>query len=152
MKDIIINQPNLQSFQQKCGSWFLSVLSWMLWLYFLLPLFTLGGWLMGIKNLSDEIRWFGGYKTLLELLVLYVEIIGCIGLIWLVWTAYLYWRHEDETTSEAPPVTDAQLCAAFKIDDVQLTTARRSRKVTVYFDEQALITGLDYEMATGLEG
>ena len=75
MKEIIINQPHLQSFRQKCGSWFLSVVSWLLWLYFLLPLFTLGGWLLGVKSLSDEIRWFGGYKTLLQLLTLYGEII-----------------------------------------------------------------------------
>ena len=60
MKDIIINQPHLQSFWQKLGSFFLSLVSWILWLYFLFPLFTLGGWLMGVKNLSDEIRWFGG--------------------------------------------------------------------------------------------
>ena len=50
----VIDQPHLQSFRQRLGSIFLSTVSWLLWLYFLLPLFTLGAWLMGLKNLSDE--------------------------------------------------------------------------------------------------
>jgi poly-beta-1,6-N-acetyl-D-glucosamine biosynthesis protein PgaD len=147
MKDIIINQPHLQSFQQKCGSWFLSVLSWVLWLYFLWPLFTLGGWLLGVKNLSDEIRWFGGYKTLLEMLEMYGQIVVVIALLWLLWTLFLSWLRLRVRAKNALPVSEEQLCDAFKVDLAQLQAAKHSQIVTVYFDENALITSIQGEDA-----
>lgn len=144
MKDIIINQPHLQSFKQKCGSLCLSLLSWLLWLYFLLPLFTLGGWLLGVKNLSDEIRWFGGYKTLLELLTLYGEIIVLIAILWVVWSLGLRWLHAGASAKALPLVDNAQLCAVFKVEETALLNARASQKVTVHFDDHAVITSIDY--------
>lgn len=143
MKDIIINQPNLQSFQQKCGSAFLTLLSWLLWLYFLLPLVTLGGWLMGVKNLSDEIRWFGGYKTLLELLELYFEIIVVIAVCWILWSFCLSWLQAGVSASKLPPVDNKQLCEKFKVDPEKLISAKAGRKFTVHFDEHAAITEID---------
>ncbi|MFM8341441.1 MAG: poly-beta-1,6-N-acetyl-D-glucosamine biosynthesis protein PgaD [Methylomonas sp.] len=142
MKEIIINQPHLQSFRQKCGSWFLSVISWLLWLYFLLPLFTLGGWLLGVKSLSDEIRWFGGYKTLLELLELYGEIILVIAIVWAVWSLCLSWLHASKSSKQLPTVNDEQLCASFKVDQKQLIEARALNKVTVCFDDHAGIVDI----------
>jgi len=145
MKDIIINQPNLQSFQQKCGSFFLSLVSWLLWLYFLLPLFTLGGWLLGVKNLSDEIRWFGGYKTLLELLELYGEIIVTIALSWLLWTLFLAWLRSSVSYAAPVPISNQQLCQVFKLDIEQLTRAKAGQKLIVHFDDHALITTIDVD-------
>ncbi len=143
MKDIIINQPHLQTFGQKCGAAFMSLLSWLLWLYFLWPLATLGGWLMGVKSLSDEIRWFGGYKTLLELLQLYGEIVGVIAVFWLFWTVYLSWLHASVAPKRTAPVTDQQLAVTFKVDAAGLVASRASQKITVHFDNHAVITKLD---------
>ena len=143
MKDIIINQPHLQSFRQKCGSLFLVVCSWLLWLYFLLPLFTLSGWLLGVKNLSDEIRWFGGYKTLLELLELYGEIILLIALLWLLWTVCLSWLHASIKPKSIGQLSDQQLCEVFKVNADQLQTAKASNLITVH----ALITAIECETA-----
>lgn len=142
MKDIIIDQPHLQSFGQKCGSAFLAMLSWLLWLYFLLPLFTLGGWLLGVKSLADEIRWFGGYKSLLDLLLLYGAIIFVIALCWSVWTFYLSWLHAGWPPKRVPLVNDEALCAAFKVDQEQLSHSKAANKVTVHFDEHARITAI----------
>lgn len=149
MKNIIINQPHLQSFQQKCGSWFLSAVSWLLWLYFLLPLFTLGGWLLGVKSLSDEIRWFGGYKTLLELLQLYGEIIAVIAVFWMFWTMYLSWLHSGVAPKLLDRVTDRQLCTTFKVDDEGLRKAKAGNKLTVHFDDHARITAIDCDNGRG---
>ncbi|MCQ8181693.1 poly-beta-1,6-N-acetyl-D-glucosamine biosynthesis protein PgaD [Methylomonas sp. SURF-1] len=142
MKEIIINQPHLQSFQQKCASVLMALMSWVLWLYFLWPLFTLTAWLMGLKSLSDEIRWFGGYKTLLELLELYGEIVLAIALFWLCWTLFLSWRHSVVAPKRSAPVTDQQLAVAFKVDLAELRQARQGKKLTVHFDEHAGITAI----------
>ena len=142
MKEIIINRPELQSLRQRLGSWFIAVLSWTLWLYFLLPLFTLGGWLLGVKEWSDEIRWFGGYKSLLDLLILYVSIIGVIGLIWLFWSFCLSWLHTHRTLKTRSAIDTQQLATAFNVDESSLTEARQQQKLTVYFDENAGITSI----------
>jgi biofilm PGA synthesis protein PgaD len=143
MRDIIINRPELQSFRQKCSSVFLSSLSWLLWLYFLIPLFTLGGWLLGVKNLSDEIRWFGGYKTLLELLTLYGEIIVLIAILWMVWALLMFSLHGGEKPDEVEAVSDIELCSTFNLELAILEKARAAKMITVYFDDHALITALD---------
>lgn len=143
MREIIINQPHLQSFRQRLGSMFLSALSWLLWLYFLLPLFTLGGWLLGVKSLSDEIRWFGGYKTLLQLLQMYGSIIAVIAVGWTVWSLCLSWVHAIRHKRTLPPVDDRQLCEAYQVDLDDLHAARAQQKVTVHFDGHAVITQLE---------
>ena len=146
MKDIIIDRPELQSFQQRCGSAFLAVMSWLLWLYFLLPLFTLSGWLMGLKSLSDEIRWFGGYKTLLELLGLYGAIILSIAAIWLAWVTFLLLRSRASAKPvERVAVSEPQLAKAFNVQLATLAAAKQQQKLTVHFDQNALITRIDQD-------
>lgn len=143
MKDIIINQPHLQSLQQRLGSWFLSGMSWLLWLYFLLPLFTLAGWLLGVKSWADEIRWFGGYKTLLELLQMYAGIIVLISLVWLTWTFLLSWIHASIRPQQKPAVTDKELAETFAVNADELSSARKANKLNVYFDDHAQIVAMD---------
>lgn len=143
MREIIINRPDLQSFRQRLGSFFIGLLSWTLWLYFLLPLFTLGGWLMGVKSLSDEIRWFGGYTSLLDLLILYVFIVVLIAIAWLVWSFCLSWLHARRPVKAILPVTDTDLALRFRLGADTLQQAKAYKLVTVHFDDHAEITLLE---------
>jgi poly-beta-1,6-N-acetyl-D-glucosamine biosynthesis protein PgaD len=143
MKEIIIDQPHLQSLQQKLGSLFLSAMSWLLWLYFLAPLLTLAGWLMGAKSLSDEIRWFGGYKTLLQLLQMYGEIILLIAALWLAWTFFITWLHTAHPGKTPEAVGDGELAQRFELQISQLAEARQAQKLTVHFDEHAGIVAIE---------
>ncbi|MGY6278087.1 poly-beta-1,6-N-acetyl-D-glucosamine biosynthesis protein PgaD [Methylomonas sp. MgM2] len=144
MKHIIINQPHLQSLRQKLASALLVCMSWLLWLYFLLPLITLAGWLMGLKSLSDEIRWFGGYKTLLELLQMYGGIILMISSGWLVWTLALSWIHASIKPSPHSLVTNRELAKHFNVDIDRLIDARSRKKTTVYHNDTANIIRLEH--------
>lgn len=135
MRELIINKPHLQTRQQKIGSAFIAALSWLLWLYFLLPLFTLGGWLMGVKSLSDEIRWFGGYKTLLELLQMYGSIIAGIALLLVCWTLCTSWRKPVVLPSRQALLDNQKLCESFQITAPQLQQGRLAKIVTVSFDD-----------------
>ncbi len=104
-----------------------------------------GGLADGLKSLSDEIRWFGGYKTLLELLELYGEIVLAIALFWLCWTLLLSWRHSVVAPKRTAPVTDQQLAVVFKVDLAGLREARTANKLTVHFDEHAGITAIRHD-------
>jgi biofilm PGA synthesis protein PgaD len=140
MRAWIINKPHLQTRQQKIGSFCIAALSWLLWLYFLLPLFTLGGWLLGVKSLSAEIRWFGGYKTLLELLQMYGGIIAGIAIIWIFWTLYTSWRTPFKLPQQQIQLDDQKLCESFRITASQLKQGRLAKVVTVSFDDTGHIT------------
>ena len=142
MREWIINNPHLQTRQQKISSFCIAALSWLLWLYFLLPLFTLGGWLMGAKSLSAEIRWFGGYKTLLELLQMYGSIIAGIALFWFCWTLYTSWRKPVVLPAQQAQLDDQKLCESFQITTPQLQQGRLAKVVTVSFDDAGHITGI----------
>lgn len=141
---LIIDLPHLQSFGQRLGSWAVALLCWLLWLYFLTPLVTLGGWLLGVKELAREIRWFGGTKSLQELLWLYGETVLALAIFWLLWALYQHLRFRSAVDRRANPVavSDGELCAAYDVDPAQLRKARDSHWVTVHFDDHGHIVRL----------
>jgi poly-beta-1,6-N-acetyl-D-glucosamine biosynthesis protein PgaD len=138
MSDLIINLPHLQSMRQRLGSYTVTVACWLLWLYFLAPIITLGGWLLGVRKLSKEIRWFGGYKSLQELMVMYGETILAIALLWLCWTMLLSLRRKQPNT-QPEPVGPEALCRHFNVPGEAWQTCQASRRVTVHFDEHGQI-------------
>jgi len=141
---LIINLPHLQSLRQRLGSWLVSLACWLLWLYFLAPLITLGGWVLGVKGLAKEIRWFGGTKSLQELLWLYGETVLVLALCWLLWALYQHLRFRSAIDRRATPVavSESEMCAAYHVAADELRVARDSRMVTVHFDGHGHIVHL----------
>jgi len=100
---------------------------------------------MGVKSLSTEIRWFGGYKTLLELLQMYGSIIAGIALLWFCWTLFTSWRKSIVLPVQQEAVDDQKLCEFFQITAPQLQQGRLAKVVTVSFDDAGHITGITSE-------
>ena len=88
MKTYIINAPQLQSIQKRLGGFFSWLLCWAMWIYLLVPLVTLTSWVLGDKKMINEMRWFGGYKSLLELLQIYLISLLVMAGLWLIWIIY----------------------------------------------------------------
>ena len=137
--DLIIELPHLQSVGQRVGSWFVSIACWSLWIYFLVPLVSLSGWLLGVRKFSAEVRWFGGYKSLIELLELYGLTILGILVIWTVWTFL-----RNLLRPQAPVIAEKRLQKdipeALALSPQDLRDARTIRNLTVHFDEHGVIT------------
>lgn len=138
-EDLIIELPHLQSHSQRLGSWFVSLACWSLWIYFLVPLVSLSGWLMGVRKFSAEVRWFGGYKSLIELLQLYGLTILGILLIWTIWTFIRNLRSPKPPSTEAKPLLQ-DIPEALALAPDELRDARAIRNLTVHFDAQGVIT------------
>lgn len=141
-RHLIIDLPHLQSIRQRIGSFFVAIVCWALWIYFFIPLVSLGGWLMGVRKLSQEIRWFGGYKSLLGLMELYGETVLAIAALWLLWTLYTSLRR-GKTVDRPQPVNHAQLCETFAVDPVELDQCQHSSCVTVHFDDHGHIVHME---------
>lgn len=144
MSDLIINVPHLQSFQQRFGSYVVAVTCWLLWLYFLVPIVSLSGWLMGVRQLAKEIRWFGGYKSLMELMELYGEAILAIVALWLCWTLLTSLRRA-RPERQPQPVGNAELCQAYSVDPTELNRCQGAQRITVHFDDHGHIVHMEPE-------
>jgi biofilm PGA synthesis protein PgaD len=142
MKNYIINAPQLQSLQKRLGSLFAWAICWMMWVYLLVPLVVLSSWILGDKKLINEMRWFGGYKSLLELMQIYLLTLLIMAIFWLAWITYRMIRKPPKRPPTLNVVTDIDICLFYqvKIDELQL--CRNANLITVYFDDNGHIIDL----------
>lgn len=140
MNTYIINNPHWQSTPKRLGGFGLWLTCWAMWLYLLLPLFILTGWLLGDMALLTEMRWFGGYKNLLQLGEIYVLTLIVIATVWLVWVLYHHLRPQKLPHVAGHVVSDAALCQFYQINLSELQAARIATDVTVHFDALGQIT------------
>jgi biofilm PGA synthesis protein PgaD len=138
-EDLIIELPHLQSLTQRLGSWFVSLACWSLWIYFLVPLVSLSGWLLGVRKFSAEVRWFGGYKSLIDLLQLYGLTILGILLIWTIWTFIRNLLKPKAPLSSAKHLLN-EIPEALALAPQSVSKARSIRNLTVHFDALGVIT------------
>jgi biofilm PGA synthesis protein PgaD len=148
MKGYIINSPQLQSLHKRLSGIIVWVACWFMWIYLLLPLFTLGGWLLGDTQLVTEMRWFGGYKSLLELLQIYVITLMVIVIFWIGWVLSHTFRPQSLLAAANNTVSDQALCQFYQVKNDELQHCRQSSLITVYFDDNGQIVHLEPTVAS----
>jgi len=127
---LIIEAPELQSFWQRVSALFVSLCCWLLWIYFLTPLVSLSGWLLGMRSFSAEVRWFGGYKSLIELLHIYAITIFSILMAWLLWT----WLSKLFKQARGFPSKNTPHVLTLPFTEVNISQARKWKALTVSFN------------------
>lgn len=147
MNEYIINSPQLQSPHKRIGAVLVWAVCWLMWIYLLIPLITLCAWLMGDNSLANEIRWFGGYKSLLELLEIYFDTLLILISLWFGWVFYHSHRHQMLIPAASKVIDDGDLCTFYKVNNVELQLCRKATVVTVYFDVHGKIVQLEADVA-----
>ncbi len=147
MKDYIIDYPHLQSLQKRMGGILVWLVCWLMWIYLLVPLVTLGGWLLGDYKMSDEMRWFGGYSSLLQLLKIYAITLLIQALLWLCWVFFRSRRRRYLLPASRTTVDDEQLCLFYQVKKTELEPCRHAQLITVYFDDHGKIVHLEPKIA-----
>ncbi len=137
MNEYIINIPQLQSFKKRLGGFFVWILGWVMWGYLLFPLITLANWLQGNYKVINEMRWFGGYKSLLELLEIYGITLAILAGIWIIWAIVgilcrSKFRHYQN-------VSDEEICHFYQVNQNDVILHRQKSLVTVVFDDYGQI-------------
>lgn len=143
MKQYIINTPQLQSLQKRVGALFAWAICWVMWIYLLIPLVTLSSWILGDQKMINEMRWFGGYKSLLELMEIYFITLLAMVALWLCWIVYRMLRSKRVPFSANRIVSDMELCAFYQVKIGELQQCRDASMITVYFDDHGHIVHLD---------
>jgi biofilm PGA synthesis protein PgaD len=143
MKGYIINVPQLQSLQKRLGALFVWVICWVMWIYLLIPLVTLSSWVLGDKKMINEMRWFGGYKSLLELMQIYVVTLLVMVALWVCWIVYRNLRSRVTLSAAHKIVNDTELGTFYQVKAEELQQCRNAAMITVYFDDHGHIVHLD---------
>ncbi|MDO9103796.1 MAG: poly-beta-1,6-N-acetyl-D-glucosamine biosynthesis protein PgaD [Methylovulum sp.] len=147
--DYIIDHPQLQSLQKRMGSLLVWAVCWLMWVYLLIPLVTLGEWLLGDYAMNAEMRWFGGYSSLLQLLKMFLATLLVQMLLWLCWVFFRARRRRRFLAASGKVVDDRQLCAFYQVNRDELQCCRDSSLITVYFDELGNIVHLEPGLPDG---
>ncbi len=143
MNEYIINLPQLQSLQKRISGLIVWAVCWLMWIYLLIPLITLSSWLLGDNTLANEMRWFGGYKSLLELLEIYFVTLLALALLWLCWVGFHALRKQAIHPAAYKMVNDVDLCAFYQVQMDELQQCRDAQLTTVYFDDHGQIIHLE---------
>jgi poly-beta-1,6-N-acetyl-D-glucosamine biosynthesis protein PgaD len=114
-----------------------------MWIYLLVPLVTLSSWVLGDKKMINEMRWFGGYKSLLELMEIYVVTLLVMLALWLCWIFYRTLRSRVILPAANKVVNDMELCAFYQVKADELQQCRNASMITVYFDDNGHIVHLN---------
>ncbi len=143
MKDFIINAPQLQSLSKRISGIGILVICWVMWGYLLYPIITLINWLRGDYNVINEMRWFGGYKSLLDLMGIYVGTLIVLGIVWVVWILMRKMRSKRILPAAMRVVDDNDIADFYQVDKSQIGHFQQQQNVTVFFDETGQIIGLE---------
>jgi poly-beta-1,6-N-acetyl-D-glucosamine biosynthesis protein PgaD len=143
MKGYIINAPHLQSLQKRLGALFVWAICWVMWIYLLVPLVTLCSWVLGDKKMINQMRWFGGYKSLLELMEIYGVTLLIMVVLWLVWTLCRALRKRSILPAALKKVNDTELCAFYQVKADELQQCRTASMITVFYDDHGHIVHLE---------
>ena len=143
MKEYIINIPHLQSLTKRLSNKLVTLLCWMMWVYLLLPIVILIEWWRGNSQVIHEMRWFGGTKSLFQLLEIYGVTLGLLAVAWLVWIIGHRYCTDHWRPAPAKNITDEDLCEFYHVDAQQLQQCRKQQRVTAFFDEHGKITHLE---------
>lgn len=142
MKQYIINVPQLQSLSKRLSSFSVIVICWVMWGYLLYPIITAINWVRGDYDVINEMRWFGGYKSLLDLLEIYVGTLIIIGIGWLVWILLRKLRRQFTLNAAKKRVSDDEVSRFYHVEKEKIQHFRTQQKVTVYFDNDGKIVDL----------
>ncbi len=142
MKQYIINVPNLQSLPKRLSSFAVTILCWIMWGYLLYPIVIAINWVSGDFSVINEMRWFGGYKSLLDLLEIYVGTLVMIGIGWVCWIILRKLRRQCTLPAAEKIVSVDDMSAFYHVEKEKICRFREQQNVTVFFDSDGRIIDL----------
>jgi poly-beta-1,6-N-acetyl-D-glucosamine biosynthesis protein PgaD len=143
MKKLIIERPDAQTKKQRLSQNFFTILFWLLFIYLIRPFLSLFAWFLGFEVFHNVMFEKEGYRSLLELLGIYLLVIILIGIIIRLWSLYNLNRYGRKNKRKIPPLSLSldRTAQFFAITPETLQSWRGSRRIVLGFDESGKVTG-----------
>ncbi len=139
-RPLIIENPELQTPQQRYVFAAITFLFWILWFYLWIPIISLLAWLFGAERFYKAMIVHSGLDTLLELLGLYSVVILIMGAVLAGWAWYNQIRFRSREKRRASPVVAAEeMRTFFLLEPAQFDLARDARRLVIEHDEHGRV-------------
>ncbi len=143
-RDLLINEPQLQSLHHKLGDTVLTAAMWGIYLYLWLPLVSLVAWLFGIQLFYHELIEAGGYLELLDKVALYATVIPAIFVVIISWSLSNQRRFRgQERRNEVSEISPAEMTAFFDVTTGEFERLRAASRIVITIDENGRIEHID---------
>lgn len=149
---LIIDRPDLQSWQQKFVSGVLTMVFWFLWVVLWLPLITLAAWAFFGVQLHVHMIELEGYAGFFDLLSSYALVIVAMGGTLVVWAKYNHLRFRGMDRRKPGARVHIEMLADFAgHTPVRVAQWREMRVMTVEHDANGRILGIRDDMPARCE-
>lgn len=129
-----IDQPKYV--KNKWAGFSLQILGWSLWMWLIMPLFTILLWWFEGRNIYNQLFLSLTNNGRYSLYVLACCIFILI-LILLIWASYNWLRfYKTERRNMPEAATEAQIASSFHLSVQDIKSMKNSKNMTLHFDEQ----------------
>lgn len=143
-RPLVIERPDLQTATQRFGYMSMTFICWGIWMYLLMPLFSLLAWAAGAYTVYDVLIQNLSTADLLEMLAGYGAGILMLTATYLIWAVTSYLRFRDVDRRRAPqPVADPALAASHRITLALLKSMRRVKHLVISAEELDVLFGVE---------
>ena len=136
----IISKDEIKSPLRRVVENFITVVCWGIYLYLMLPLFTLVLWVFGIRTIYDQIVGAGGYEGLLHLLKNGgITTLVIVAIIW-GWARYNYLRfkyHGERRMSRVRITSDDEIGRWLGVESRAMAPIRSAHRLEVHIEKNA---------------
>ncbi|MCP3850672.1 MAG: poly-beta-1,6-N-acetyl-D-glucosamine biosynthesis protein PgaD [Gammaproteobacteria bacterium] len=141
MKSLIINRPDLMTMKQKYANNILKLIFVLVWLYFLIPVFTFIAWYLAFVFFEQHLLLLEGYKEYKTMTsVWYLIIIASFSLMFMLWSiGNLYFSKKKLKNLSDSGLSIKDSCEYYKVPVSQVMHHRKNKNITVHFDDNGLI-------------
>ena len=131
-RPLILSRPDLQTIAQRVGHRSVTFFAWVMWLYVVVPLFSVLAWVAGATLVYEAMLQDLLTTELFDMLILYGSGAGTLAGTYLVWaiTSYYRWRNI-ERRHPAIPVDDESLARSHYLEAYQLNALRDGQRTVV---------------------
>lgn len=131
-RPLILSRPDLQTMAQRVGHRSVTFFAWVMWLYVVIPLFSVIAWIAGATLVYEAMLQNLLTTELFDMLILYGTGAGTLAGTYLVWaiTSYYRWRNI-ERRLPAIPVDDENLARSHFLESYQLNALRDGKRIVV---------------------
>lgn len=129
-----VNQPEYVT--NKLSGFSLQVIGWFLWMWLLMPLFTLILWFFEGKTVYEQFILSLDQDGRYSLYILSLCIFALVALL-LTWASY-NWVRFYNVERRMPPqaATEEQLAKSFNLNVADVTAMKKSQNITLHYDDQ----------------
>jgi len=144
----IINRPELRTPLRKIIEGCVTILLWLIWIYFVIPAITVVLWVFGIRYFWLALFKGGGFSQLLLLVRSSGIVILIIFILDMTWVSYnfAFYKRFSRKKRYKPSLLDSNLAKVFGISRETVIQGKKSHRISLVLkDNKVTVTSVKWK-------